>query len=214
MSEGGVYSTIYALCRKSTEDLALLAAAENSKVKIVENIDVMKEDIADTLQLVFQTTKQGQSSSSLVPIHLLVHNAGAYGPPGASNEETDYGSQSFDRIDATSMRYAFELNTIAPLMLTKALLPNLEAAASAASLEEGPGKVVILSSAMGSIEDNTSGGSYAYRTAKAGINMVGKSLSIDLKNKNIAVSMSKSSETVCQLRYMCYNLWNLRCLDF
>ena len=60
----------------------------------------------------------------------MVHNAGAYGPPGASNEETDYGSQSFDRIDAKSMRYAFELNTIAPLMLTKALLPNLQEAAS------------------------------------------------------------------------------------
>jgi len=187
LSEGGVYSTIYALCRKSTEDLALLAAAENSKVKIVENIDVMKEDVSDALQLVFQG--QSSSSSSLVPIHLLVHNAGAYGPPGASNEETDYGAQSFDRIDAMSMRYAFELNTIAPLMLTKALLPNLEAAASAASLEEGPGKVVILSSAMGCIEENTSGGSYAYRTAKAGVNMVGKNLSIDLKNKNIAVSM-------------------------
>ena len=186
MSEGGVYSTIYALCRKSTEDLALLAAAENSKVKIVENIDVMKEDIADTLQLVFQSTKQG-----LVPIHLLVHNAGAYGPPGASNEETDYGSQSFDRIDAKSMRYAFELNTIAPLMLTKALLPNLQEAAATASLEEGPGKVVIISSAMGCIEENSSGGSYAYRTAKAGVNMVGKNLSIDLKGKNIAVSMSK-----------------------
>ena len=176
-----------------------MAAAENSKVKIVENIDVMKEDVSDALQLVFQG-QSSSSSSSLVPIHLLVHNAGAYGPPGASNEETDYGAQSFDRIDAMSMRYAFELNTIAPLMLTKALLPNLEAAASAASLEEGPGKVVILSSAMGCIEENTSGGSYAYRTAKAGVNMVGKSLSIDLKNKNIAVSMSKSSETICQLR--------------
>jgi NAD(P)-dependent dehydrogenase (short-subunit alcohol dehydrogenase family) len=177
-----------------------LAAAENSKVKIVENIDVMKEDVSDALQIVFQGQSPSSSSSSLVPIHLLVHNAGAYGPPGASNEETDYGAQSFDRIDAMSMRYAFELNTIAPLMLTKALLPNLQAAATAAaSLEEGPaGKVVILSSAMGCIEENTSGGSYAYRTAKAGVNMVGKNLSIDLKNKNIAVSMSKSSETNCE----------------
>lgn len=173
---------MYALCRKSNEELSLLAS-ENSKVQIVENIDVMKDDVGATAQLAFKE----------VPIHLLVHNAGAYGPPGASNAETDYGSQSLDRIDAKSMLYAFELNTVSPLLLTKAFLPNLEAAAKS---EEGPGKVVIISSSMGSIAENGSGGSYGYRTAKAGVNMVGKTLSVDLKDKNIAVSMSKFARGV------------------
>ena len=52
-------------------------------------------------------------------------------------------------------------------------------------------KVMIISSVMGSIKDNTSGGHYAYRASKAAINMVGKSLAVDLKDSNIAVGMSK-----------------------
>jgi len=193
LSESGIYSSIYALCRKSTQELSTLASMPDSKIKIFENIDVMKEDLADAVKVAFQTTPKESDPSSIIPIHLLIHNAGAYGPPGASNEETDYGSQTLDRIDVRSMLYAFELNTLGPLMLTKALLPNLEAAASSSSSEEeSQPKVVIISSAMGSIEENTSGGHYGYRTAKAGVNMVGRSLSVDLKPKNIAVSLSKS----------------------
>jgi NAD(P)-dependent dehydrogenase (short-subunit alcohol dehydrogenase family) len=193
LSEGGLYTSIYALCRKSNEDLATLASSASGKIKIVENINVMSDDIETVARLAFKTS---EASSSLIPIHLLVHNAGAYGPPGAADEATDYGSQSLSRIDARSMRYAFDLNTLAPLMLTKALLPNLEAAAMSA---ENPAKVIIISSSMGSIEENGSGGSYAYRTAKAGVNMVGKTLSMDLKDKNIAVGMSKCARVVIRM---------------
>lgn len=178
------FSAIYALCRKSSPELTSLAesATSGGKVKVVENISVTDSDVSQVLKKTF-----GTESDTSIPIHLLVHNAGAYGPPKYDSVEDVYGSQSFDNIDAEAMRFAFELNTVAPLLITRALAPNLVAGAS--SEGENPGKVIIISSAMGSIADNGSGGHYGYRAAKAGINMVGKSLSVDLKDKNIAVGM-------------------------
>lgn len=193
LNEGNAYTSIFALCRKSSEELSKLAAGSGDIIKIVENIDVMRDDVAAVAQRAFQT--QDGHSNPVVPIHLLVHNAGAYGPPSAPGAETDYSRQSLEKIDAKSMRYAFELNTVGPLVLTQALLPNLEAVVvDDSSKHADPVKVIIISSAMGSIEENGSGGHYGYRTAKAGVNMVGKSLSVDLKDKNIAVSMSKSGK--------------------
>ena len=51
------------------------------------------------------------------------------------------------------------------------------------------GKVVVISTGMGSIKDNGSGGLYAYRASKAAVNMVGRSLACDLKERGIAVSL-------------------------
>jgi NAD(P)-dependent dehydrogenase (short-subunit alcohol dehydrogenase family) len=65
------------------------------------------------------------------------------------------------------------------LLVTQALLPNLH---------EGS-KVGIITSRMGSIDDNDSGGSYAYRMSKSAVNAAGKSLSIDLKPRGIAVAI-------------------------
>ncbi len=186
LTEGDLYSSVYALCRKTSEELSRLAAASD-KVIVLEGIEVTRDDVASILHERFQTNIEP------IPIHLLVHNAGGYGPP--EGRETDYSSQSLENISAERMRYAFELNTLAPLLLTKALVHNLETAGSAPGL---PAKVVIISSAMGSIEENGSGGHYAYRTAKAGVNMVGKSLAHDLRSKNIAVSLGKLLQVPCR----------------
>ena len=81
------------------------------------------------------------------------------------------------------MREQFEVNAIAPLRLTQALLPNLKASKAT------PIKVAIMTSRMGSIEDNTSGGTYGYRMSKVAVSMAGKSLSHDLESEGIAVAI-------------------------
>lgn len=86
---------------------------------------------------------------------------------------------SLDNLDVNSIRRQFEVNALAPLRLTHALLPNLRAGS----------KIIMMTSRMGSIEDNTSGGSYGYRMSKVALCMAGKSLSIDLKPKKIAVAI-------------------------
>ncbi|MEL6440205.1 MAG: SDR family oxidoreductase [Cyanobacteria bacterium J06621_8] len=86
---------------------------------------------------------------------------------------------TLEQLDFTSIRRQFEINAIAPLRLTRILLPNLSSGA----------KVIMMTSRMGSIGDNTSGGSYGYRMSKVAMSMAGKSLAYDLKPKGIAVAI-------------------------
>ena len=86
---------------------------------------------------------------------------------------------SLENLDIDSIRRQFEINAIAPLQFTKSLLPNLDR----------DSKIILMTSRMGSIEDNTSGGSYGYRMSKVALSMAGKSLAHDLKPKGIAVGI-------------------------
>ncbi len=86
---------------------------------------------------------------------------------------------TLENLDFDSIRRQFEVNALGPLRLTAALLPNLSKGS----------KVILMTSRMGSIGDNTSGSSYGYRMSKAALSMAGKSLSHDLKPKGIAVAI-------------------------
>jgi len=100
-------------------------------------------------------------------IKVLIHNAGIM-----------RGSSLLD-LDPDNILKQFKVNSLSPLCFTKAFLSNLV---------EGS-KIILITSRMGSIQDNTSGGSYGYRMSKAALCMAGKSLSIDLHSKNISVGI-------------------------
>ncbi len=108
-------------------------------------------------------------ADALCPIDLLINNAGYYGPKG-------YG---FGNTDTEEWRQVFEINTIAPLKLVEAFYPNLQKGKMK--------KVACLSSKVGSMTENTSGGGYIYRSSKAALNSVVKSLSNDLTNNGFTV---------------------------
>lgn len=97
----------------------------------------------------------------------LFNNAGILRPDGLG------------AIDLVGVREQFEVNAIGPLRMTVALLPRLKEGA----------KVAIVTSRMGSLADNTSGGMYGYRMSKAAVNMVGRSLAHDLRPRGIAVGL-------------------------
>jgi NAD(P)-dependent dehydrogenase (short-subunit alcohol dehydrogenase family) len=82
-------------------------------------------------------------------------------------------------FQADSVRRQFEVNALAPLLLARALLPHLG---------EGS-KLALITSRMGSIDDNGSGGYYGYRMSKVALNMAGRSLAIDLRPRGIAVAI-------------------------
>ncbi len=84
-----------------------------------------------------------------------------------------------EHLDFDSIREQFEVNALGALRVTQVLLPHLKAGT----------KVVMMTSRMGSIEDNTSGSSYGYRMSKVALSMAGKSLSLDLKPLGIAVAI-------------------------
>jgi NAD(P)-dependent dehydrogenase (short-subunit alcohol dehydrogenase family) len=87
---------------------------------------------------------------------------------------------SLGAIDAAAldgMRRQFEVNALGPLRVAQALLGQLGAGS----------KIAIITSRMGSIADNDSGGSYGYRASKAAVNAIGKSLAVDLRPRGIGV---------------------------
>jgi len=88
-------------------------------------------------------------------------------------------STGLEDLKAESLRRQFEVNALGPLRLTHALLPQLR----------NGSKLILMTSRMGSIEDNSSGGSYGYRMSKVALNMAGKSLAIDLQSRGIAVAI-------------------------
>ena len=98
-------------------------------------------------------------------IDLLIQNAGILVP------------DSLEGVDPDQLRAQFAVNAIAPLLLTRALAPRLHAGA----------KVALISSRMGSIGDNSSGGYYGYRMSKAALNAAGASLAHDLRPRGVAV---------------------------
>jgi NAD(P)-dependent dehydrogenase (short-subunit alcohol dehydrogenase family) len=87
--------------------------------------------------------------------------------------------ENLANMDFDTMRQQYEINTLGPLRVTHALLDTLGEGA----------KVGLMTSRMGSIADNDSGGRYGYRMSKAALNAAGKSLSVDLKPRGIAVAI-------------------------
>ena len=100
-------------------------------------------------------------------IDLLVQNAGVL------------IEDSLEEVDGNDVRRQFEINALAPLLLTCALLPNLKSGA----------KIALITSRMGSMGDNGSGGYYGYRMSKAALNAAGVSLAVDLQPRGIAVGI-------------------------
>ncbi|HET7718198.1 MAG TPA: SDR family oxidoreductase [Bauldia sp.] len=141
--------TVFAACRVTSKALSELGAS------VHEGVDVADDAAVDRLATSLGDTK----------IDVLINNAGIH-----SNETLS--DLNFDRI-----RRQFEVNSLGPLRMTRALLPHLQKGS----------KVVIVTSRSGSIGDNGSGQTYGYRMSKAAVNMAGVNLAIDLKPRGIPV---------------------------
>jgi len=100
-------------------------------------------------------------------VDLLINNAGIL------------HGMSLDDLDIESARQQFEVNALGPLRVTHSLL---------SALKDGA-KIALVTSRMGSIADNDSGGSYGYRMSKAALNAAGVSLARDLRARGIAVAI-------------------------
>ena len=132
--------------------------------ELYSNLSVFELDVCDQLQI-----ERLAANLQNIPIDLLINSAGIYGPD----------KQTFEEVSSEDMQKVFITNSIAPLMVSRALLNNI--------ISSKLKTIVTITSRMGSISDNTSGNLYAYRAAKAAVNMIMKSLSIDIQSKKIKV---------------------------
>jgi NAD(P)-dependent dehydrogenase (short-subunit alcohol dehydrogenase family) len=149
---------VYAACRDpaSASELRRLAEHRDDKLRI------LAMDVTDPASIHAAANElDGQA------IDLLLNNAGIIGPRG----------QTIGNIDYEAWAEVLAVNIMGPMRVSEAFVEHV--ASSDRKL------IVTLTSGMGSIADNTSGGSVVYRSSKAGVNMVMRSLAIDLAPRGI-----------------------------
>lgn len=158
---------IYATYRDEHQDLL-------EYTKQYDNLILLKLDVS-----CIDSINKLKRSMTGIGLQLLINNAGIHG-----DRSHRFGSTEQQNID--KWHETFTINTIAPMLITEALLENLHAGAQ--SSKTLGAKVAFITSKMGSIADNSSGGSYVYRSSKSALNSVVKSLSHDIKTDNISVA--------------------------
>jgi NAD(P)-dependent dehydrogenase (short-subunit alcohol dehydrogenase family) len=143
---------VWAACRAASDELKAI-----KDVNVVEGVDMTLRDTWKVLDEALGDRK----------LELVVQNAGIL------------VSDRMGRLDPDTILAQFEVNALAPLLLSQKLLPRLERGS----------KLFVITSRMGSLTDNTSGGMYGYRMSKAAVNAAFVSLSRDLEGKGVVVGM-------------------------
>lgn len=151
---------VVACCRhpEQSPDLDKLADQYSS-------IQVEALDVADFSQIAALSEKLSDYE-----IDVLINNAGVYG---------DLQSGGLGQLDYQAWTHSFVVNTQAPIKMAEMFLPQIK--------KSNKKLIVNISSLMGSIADNTGGGSILYRSSKAALNAAMKSLAIDLKDQAVGV---------------------------
>lgn len=152
---------VLATCRNpdSKGELADLAAANS-------NVTLMALDVGND-----ESRASFAAALADTPVDIFINNAGVYGPRDAS----------FGKVDAKEWEQVLFVNSIAPLLLTQEIIGSLRKGSDR--------KLVYITSKMGSIDDNSGGGSYIYRSSKTALNSVVRSLSVDLRDEGFSVAV-------------------------
>jgi NAD(P)-dependent dehydrogenase (short-subunit alcohol dehydrogenase family) len=150
---------VFAACRHPTSADGLRLLAERSKGLV----EVVTMDVTE-----LRSVKQAAAQIGNGAIDVLINSAGIAGKP----------HQNAGNVDYESWAAVFNVNTMGPLRVTEAFIDHLSRSERKLA--------VTLTSSMGSLTDNTSGGSIAYRSSKAAVNMVMRSAAIDFAPRGVA----------------------------
>jgi NAD(P)-dependent dehydrogenase (short-subunit alcohol dehydrogenase family) len=149
---------VHATARNPADARALLALMPSSRGRLrLHELDVRRDDQA----------RRMAAAIGSAGIDLLINNAGVGG-----------GYTSLSGVDTEEALVCYDVNALGALRVTRALIENVRAAR---------GKVINISSTMGSLADNTSGRAYAYRMSKAALNMATRNLALELAPAGVVV---------------------------
>ncbi|MCS6913825.1 MAG: SDR family oxidoreductase [Myxococcota bacterium] len=149
--------TVEAAARNPAQAPALLALQQAHP----ETLRVHSCDVADDASVAAFARALGDD-----PVDVLINNAGVLG-----------GARALTELDPADLLRSYSVNAVGPVRVTRALLPLV--------LRSPVRKVVGISSGLGSIADNTSGGYYGYRMSKAALNMFARSLAVDFRDQGL-----------------------------
>ena len=151
------------LCKQLSQDNIIYALCRKGSTELshLKNVKIIENvDVKNQESIQIAAETCGK-------IDILINNAGILKRVDLNN------------LDEAIIQEQWEVNAMGPLRVTKAFKENINS----------PGKVILITSRMGSIADNESGSHYGYRMSKAALNMAGKSMAIDFKADNIAVGI-------------------------
>lgn len=151
---------VLACCRNPIQAMELMRLKEQFSTINVYPLDVMDRQDIDNLSVELSSLR----------IDLIVANAGIYG---------DQPGHAFGHLDYSNWLATFETNVMGAVKMVEAFMSQL--------LRSSNPRVAALSSQMGSIADNGSGGSILYRSSKAALNAAMKSIAIDLQSRGVGV---------------------------
>ena len=152
---------VLATCRnvESADKLRQLATVHS-------NLEILELDVASAESMgSFPKLLDGKA------IDIFINNAGVYGPKNSG----------FGDLDGPTWASVFQINSIAPVLLTQLIIDNLRNGEDK--------KLLYVTSKMGSIEDNSGGNSYIYRSSKSALNSAVKSLSVDLAGEGFKTAV-------------------------
>ena len=156
---------IIACCRNPEMAMELLSIKEKFDQNIViEKLDVTDHDEIDALSQKYSDR----------PIDILINNAGTLGPKGVPEA---MGYQNIGHMDYDIWRDIIEVNLLSPFKVATAF--HDQVAMSSMKL------LIMMSSDLGSVEQNNFGGLYSYRASKSGLNILSKGMSIDWKDLTV-----------------------------
>ena len=168
-------NSVVASCRDPSAATDLTAL---QKEMGASRLAIVALDVADEKSI----AKWAESLAALEPvkahggsISVVINNAGTTGTDG-------YSKWELQDMTADEMMHVYRINTIGPMLVTQQLVKRGLVGSSA----EGPVSLVgNVTSKVGSVDDNGSGKGYAYRASKAALNIVNKSMSIDLADRGV-----------------------------
>ena len=162
---------VIATCRRPEAADALAEIVRTCRRVAVEPLDVTDPGSIENLA----------AACAGAPIDVLLNNAGILGG--------SFADQRFGRVDDRAFRRAMAVNALGPLRMAEAFAPHV--------IASGQKKIVNITSAMGSIEDAASGGLsrrvtgglFNYRASKSALNMMMRTVAVDLRARGVIVSL-------------------------
>ena len=147
----------------SSDDYDVIATVRDSSPELdVLGVRIEKLDMADLDSV-------ADFGGRIDTLDLLIANAGTYGPRSVESA-----------TDGKGWLETFAINAVAPFLLAQSLLPQVT---------RSKGKLIGISTQMGSIADNSSGGFIAYRSSKAALNAAWRSLAIDIRSRGVVAAV-------------------------
>ena len=171
-ASGGIGQAMVAQLRGDHPNAHIYALARRASVHPAANMTPLAFDLTDEASIAAAATLIAKDG----PLDWAVVTTGLLSRPSLSGSPAIAPEKSWSMLDAAGMAEVFALNTIGPALIAKHLIPLLA--------KDQPAVLAVLSARVGSITDNRLGGWHSYRASKAALNMLVKTLAVELARRN------------------------------